>query len=72
MVVVSGHDHAAPIKSKRQYTNVGSSFCVNVGQTEETLLCCLLDFEFDDGATFPKMVKISPQPWGEEVIIPRD
>lgn len=69
LVVVAGHDHAAPLANRTWYERVGESFCVNVGQAEGAFHFALMDFEFRQaGGHLPCMVTIRAFPWREVVV----
>jgi Icc-related predicted phosphoesterase len=70
LVVVSGHDHEAPIKNAKWNTKIGDSLCVNVGQKNTELQYCVLDFDFcDESARFPSKIKVSAHPWKADKFI---
>ncbi len=65
-LVVSGHDHEAPLKHKKWHHRLGSTVCLNVGQSPKVLHFCLLDFEFDtEKPGLPSRVTAKAFPWGQ-------
>jgi Icc-related predicted phosphoesterase len=68
-LVVCGHDHWTPIRTKRWHCRIGASTCVNVGQTDEgPLHFAVVKARFEnDGASQPLEIKISAFPIAETI-----
>lgn len=70
MLVVSGHDHATPRRTKSWHAHLDRSLCVNVGQSELELHYCVLDLEFRPGrSSLPTSVTVRAFPWRERCLI---
>lgn len=65
-ITVSGHDHQTPMQSRRWYTLIGNTVCINAGQSDDRLHYCVLDFEFTDDKP-SRLLKVSVQafPWSQ-------
>jgi len=62
-LTISGHDHQTPRQSGRWHAKLGSSTCVNVGQDNQALRFCLLDFHFPtDLPTLPSKIEVLAYP----------
>jgi len=70
-VVIFGHDHHTPLENKRWYCEVGSTTCVNVGQTDhEKLHYSVIKAKCTDAPpSLPSEVSITAYPWRETIDI---
>jgi Icc-related predicted phosphoesterase len=71
-LVVFGHDHQKPIKSKMWHARVGLSLCVNLGQTNSgPLHYTMLEFQFSsDAPALPEKVIVTAFPACESINLP--
>ena len=69
-VVISGHDHDAPLDSGQWQARLGRTLCVNVGQTDIDFHYTVLDFEFASCApSLPSQIRIKAFPWLSEIVV---
>jgi hypothetical protein len=70
LVVISGHDHQTPRRSKTWHAKLGNTVCVNVGQANSTLHYCLIDCEFRyHDQKLPERIIVRAFPWNEDTEI---
>lgn len=71
MLVISGHDHLTPQKTKRWHCKLGTTTCINVGQTDHgPLHYCVVKAQF--GAATPCLplgIEVSAFPANQTVCI---
>lgn len=64
MVVVSGHDIAAPMRNGNWLAKIGKSYCINVGQVASELSYAVIDFMFTTpGSSAPSEISVSAFSW---------
>lgn len=70
-LVVCGHDHMTPIRKKQWHCKIGSTTCVNVGQTDHgPLRFVVIKAKFqDDAAKLPVAIAITAFPIGETIVV---
>ena len=69
-LVISGHDHMSPILNNCWHVRLGSSVCVNVGQSEKEFHFVLTDFEFSTSSpSLPTNIQVQAFPWGERITL---
>jgi len=74
IVTISGHDHQTPISRGKWHHRIGSTTCVNVGQTERgPLHYCVVQAEFAGNAPgLPTRMTVTAHPRNETVeVYPR-
>lgn len=71
LLVVCGHDHLTPIRSKRWHCKIGSSTCVNVGRIDQgPLRFAVIKARFqNDGASLPMDIKVTVLPMNETLTV---
>lgn len=70
LITVFGHDHHAPVKTKKWHHRLDSTTCLNVGQSPKVLHYCVLDFEFTtEKPGLPSKVTVSCFPWKQTLKI---
>jgi Icc-related predicted phosphoesterase len=71
LLTVSGHDHTTPIRRGKWFHRVGSTLCVNVGQsTSGPLRFSLVEGEFaGTGPSLPVTMRVTAYPVAETVDI---
>ncbi len=71
LLVISGHDHDTPLHRGCWHDKIGSSRCVNVGQTQNVLHYAVVDVTFDsDVASLPGRMVVTRFPNPETLIVP--
>ena len=69
-LVVFGHDHRTPVRTKRWHYRLGSTTCVNVGQSAgRGLRFCLVKARFDGEANLPTSLEVKAFPLHESIFI---
>jgi Icc-related predicted phosphoesterase len=70
VLTISGHDHQTPRRSGKWHAKLGSSTCVNVGQDNQALRFCVLDFCFPtELPTLPVKIEIAAYPTQQRLLI---
>jgi len=67
ILTISGHDHQTPIRNGKWHHRIGSTTCVNVGQTEHgPLHYCIVEAEFSgDAPSLPTRMTVTAHPQNE-------
>jgi Icc-related predicted phosphoesterase len=69
LLTISGHDHVTPINKRRWHHKLGSTTCVNVGQTDSgPLRYSFVNAEFaSDQPSLPKRMAVTAYPMGAKI-----
>lgn len=70
-LVICGHDHVTPIRTKRWHCRIGATTCINVGQTDHgPLRHCVIKFRFNnDSPSLPAAIQATAFPMNETILI---
>ena len=71
-LTISGHDHRTPRRTGRWHCRVGSTVCVNAGQSDTgPLLYTLITAEFaSERLALPRRMTVQVRPSGEKIKLP--